>query len=266
MKKTIACFTLAVATAWAFAGCSPAPLKLEIRCGGMTLPVHPHDGRFYIEARPGADYCIVLHNRSSRRLAVALSVDGLNTIDARHTSAKRASKWVLNPWQTLEITGWQVTSRQARKFYFTSESDSYGAALGQTANLGVISAVAYFEKAEPPAPVLPAAAEPEAKASPDRRFEMSKQKEGAGCQAKTESAPSPADEYAATGMGGQVDHHVTRISMELENSPCHTIAYRYEYRPALIRLGVLRPGPDRLQERENASGFSREGFCPEINR
>ena len=68
---------------------------------------------------------------------MALSVDGLNTIDARHTAAADARKWVIEPYQTVTISGWQVNSAEARRFEFTTEARSYGQALGQTANLGV---------------------------------------------------------------------------------------------------------------------------------
>ena len=44
------------------------------------------------------------------------------------------------------ISGWQVNDRTARSFYFTGErGTSYGAALGQTDNLGVIEAVFFRE-------------------------------------------------------------------------------------------------------------------------
>ena len=39
----------------------------------------------YVEAMRGASYALRLTNPTPYRVAVALSVDGLNTIDARHT-------------------------------------------------------------------------------------------------------------------------------------------------------------------------------------
>ena len=77
---------------------------------------------------------------------MALSVDGLNTIDARETTAADARKWVLGPYQTVTISGWQTSQTEARRFEFTTEARSYGQALGKTANLGVISAVFFKER------------------------------------------------------------------------------------------------------------------------
>ena len=80
------------------------------------------------------------------RVAVALSVDGLNTIDASHVSAADARKWVLGPHETVTISGWQVNQAQARRFEFTTEQRSYAQALGKTDNLGVITAVLFKER------------------------------------------------------------------------------------------------------------------------
>ena len=81
-------------------------------------------------------------------MAVALAVDGLNTIDARHTAAADARKWVLEPYETITISGWQTSRTEARRFEFTTEERSYGQALGKTANLGVISAVFFKERVQ----------------------------------------------------------------------------------------------------------------------
>src|SRR6185295_1114851 len=42
-----------------------------------------------------------------------------------------------------------MSSENARRFYFTTERDSYAAKLGQAANLGVISAVFFRERGQP---------------------------------------------------------------------------------------------------------------------
>src|SRR6185437_13262454 len=120
--------------------------ELEVLVDGRPLAEYRSRGRTYVEALRGAEYEVRLRNSSPDRVAVALSVDGLNTIDAQQTSAWNASKWVIEPYQTITITGWQMSSERARRFYFTNERDSCGAKLGQTANLGVISAVFFRER------------------------------------------------------------------------------------------------------------------------
>ena len=130
---------------------SAAPLRhsigdVEILIGGAVQPRYAHDGRWYVEAQKGREYAVRLHNPHGVRVAVALSVDGLNTIDARETTAADARKWVLGPYETVTISGWQTSRSEARHFEFTTEARSYGQALGKTTNLGIISAVFFKER------------------------------------------------------------------------------------------------------------------------
>src|SRR5262249_40305302 len=119
--------------------------SVEVLIDGAPVAEYAARGRRYIEAFERAEYELRIHNPSSSRVAVALAVDGLNTIDARHTSAWDAHKWVIEPYGTIHVRGWQMSSENARRFYFTTERDSYAAKLGQAANLGVISAVFFRE-------------------------------------------------------------------------------------------------------------------------
>src|SRR4026208_1087604 len=119
---------------------------VEIMVKGVSQPKFVHSGRLYVEALKGREYAIRLRNPYPVRVAVALSVDGLNTIDARETTAASARKWVIDPYETIVISGWQTSQTEARRFEFTTEDKSYGQALGKTANLGVISAVFFKER------------------------------------------------------------------------------------------------------------------------
>lgn len=231
----------------------PQP-SVEILVNGARQPRYAHQGRWYVEALKGREYAIQLRNPYGVRVAVALSVDGLNTIDARQTSAADARKWVLDPYQTVTISGWQTRRTEARRFEFTSEERSYGQALGKTANFGVISAVFYKERVpdvrttdqEFRAQAPPAASAP----SPAARNDAA-------------GAAKPAtEEYAATGMGRTTDHVVTQVRLDLQDTPVHSLNIRYEFRPQLVKLGILpEPIADPLQRRERARGFE-PGFAP----
>ena len=77
---------------------SPVPHPVgdvNILVDGAPQRRYAHDGRWYVEAFKGREYAIRLRNPYAVRVAVALSVDGLNTIDARETTAADARKWVL---------------------------------------------------------------------------------------------------------------------------------------------------------------------------
>lgn len=250
-----------------------APFEVEVLVGGRPLEGLRARGRSYVEAVEGAEYELLVRNPLPVRVAVALSVDGLNTIDARRTSSWEASKWVIGPYQTIRLSGWQMSSRHARRFYFTTERDSYAARLGRASDLGVITAVFYRELTPRPYPVTPPPAyrregapreRPEHDGRDDAQTGELRRREGAGA---TATAPRPDDEHAATGIGRAVDHQVTWVNMELERRPAAEVTLRYEYREALQRLGVLprpRRGDDALRRRERARGFTPEpGFSPE---
>jgi hypothetical protein len=218
-----------------------------------------HRGAVYVEAIRGASYSLRLTNPTGVRVAVALSVDGLNTIDAKHTDARSASKWVLEPYESVVISGWQVSDRAARSFFFTGERSSYGAALGQTENLGVIEAVYFRERRR------------EEVYRPHSSEESSKDRDSARSQAGVESGvlgPSTAaprkekeDDYAATGMGERARHEIQMVDIDLESNPVASVRIRYEFRPQLVKLGILPERVSTLERRERASGFKT--FCPE---
>jgi hypothetical protein len=245
--------------------------EVQILVNGRALDEYYARGRSYVEAIAGGEYEVRIRNPLPFRVAVALSVDGLNTIDARRTTALNASKWVIEPYGTINITGWQLSSARARRFYFTSERDSYGAKLGQTSNLGVVSAVFFRERRPIAVPVTPPP-RPHPLYKEDSRRDSSSaptaesRSEESAKQRQGQIAPVPDDEYAATGIGRSVHNEVQWINLELESRPAAEVMIRYEYYPALVRLGIVPrtyTRPDPLRRREGATGFEDRRFSPE---
>ena len=246
--------------------------SVEVLVDGRPVPEYAARGRRYVEALENAEYELRIHNPFGTRVAVALSVDGLNSIDARHTSAWDAHKWVIEPYGTIHVRGWQMSSESARRFYFTTERDSYGAKLGQTANLGVISAV-FFRERRPYVitPVTPSQTRPPYKEEDERApTESAPRSSGeagrdAAKQRSVQPYPPLDDESAATGIGRSVRNDVQWIKMDLDSRPAGEITIRYEYRASLVRLGIIPreyPRPDVLDRRERAQGFEPK-YCPQ---
>lgn len=234
---------------------------LEVLVEGRPAAEYFARGRTYVEAIRGAEYELRIRNPSGDRVAVALSVDGLNTIDAKHTSAFSASKWVIEPYQSITISGWQMSTERARRFYFTNETDSYGAKLGQTANLGVITAVVFRERRREVTVVQPRPIFREDKQK-SRAEEPAESAAGeASAKNSRMSQPSPDDDYAATGIGRSVRNDVRWVNMDLESQPAAELTIRYEYYSALLKLGVVprqNREPYPLSRREDSRGFSPE--------
>jgi hypothetical protein len=234
--------------------------SMEILVDGSPLAAYAKSGTTYVEALKGREYAVRLTNRTGERVAVALAVDGLNSIDARHTSSQDARKWILAPWETITLSGWQTGSGTARRFVFTSEPKSYGAWLGRASDLGVISA-AFFRESRRRDEI---AAEPPV-TQPMRERGAANDAAGEAPRAKAlgEMKPSAKDELAATGIGREVEHRVVRVEFDAEDAPASIVSVRYEYRDALVRLGVIPDPDEELVRRERARGFAESGFAPD---
>jgi hypothetical protein len=250
----------------------PGGFDVQVLVGGRTLPQEAAGGERRLEAAPGAEYELRLTNPLPERVAVAVSVDGLNVVDARHTTAWAASKWVMHPHGTLSLAGWQVSPERARRFYFTTERDSYATRLGRPGDVGVITAVFYRER-RPLREVSPRrGAMPErgdsvgaAAAAPAAGALARSAPEGDRGEARGRLTPSGRDDdRAATGIGRSVPSEVREVSMELERQPVAVVTLRYDFRPSPPRP-LLVPGFAPEPPREQGSGTRREGsrFAPE---
>jgi hypothetical protein len=85
--------------------------------------------------------------------------------------------------------------------------------------------------------------------------------EGPLLRAPLPDASAGARSYPGTGWGARTDDPAVVVSFEPEPNPAERVTLRYEYRGALVALGILpRPwyGGDRLREREQGTlGFAK---------
>ena len=238
--------------------------SMEILIDGAPLQEYAGRGTSYVEAVRGREYSVRLRNRTGERVAIALSVDGLNSIDARTTTASEARKWILEPYGTITLDGWQTSTSTARRFVFTTEDRSYGSWLGRTKNLGIVAAAVFRQKRSLPIPI---------------QGEERRQDSGADSRRAPEPSAAPSTEQrksleslgylAATGIGREVDHNVVQVAFDAEDAPSALLELRYEYRDTLVRLGVVppdRPCDTPLSRRESARGFLEPGFAPDPYR
>ena len=148
-RSMLLCAALASAAASLSASGGPG-YSLSVLVDGAAVPEYAARNRVYVEALKGKEFVLRITNPTGRRVAVALSVDGRNVIDAKRTGSQEAAKWVLSPWETIDVPGWQVSGATARRFFFTETSKSYAKWLGDTANVGTIEAVFYRERERQP--------------------------------------------------------------------------------------------------------------------
>jgi len=266
-------------------------LDVSIEVEGRSSPLYSAtdgSGRYYFEAREGGRYSIRLANRTGERLGAVVTVDGLNVISGVRDDG-RGRMYVVGPWEDTEIRGWRSSLADVRRFTFVDERSSYAARSGKAnAKMGWIEIAVYREQrryVQRPYP-YPYPAEPYEPGSRDksedapaasgrdsaRAGEDAPAAKAAPPTAEAPRAQSESDErrdanegararsFPGTGWGARTDDPAVVVSFEPEATAAERLSLRYEYRGALVALGILpRPwyGRDRLRERDRGT----EGFA-----
>lgn len=106
-----------------------------------------HQGQTWIEGREGSTYTLGFHNRSSSRVLVILSVDGLDVLRGQ-PAGHLSEGYVVEPNSSINVPGWKVDNNTAAEFFFSKVGKSYVTKMGQNAsNAGVIGAMVFMEAA-----------------------------------------------------------------------------------------------------------------------
>ena len=250
----------------------PGGFDVQVLVGGRPLPQDIVGGERRVEAVRGAEYELRLTNPLPDRVAVAVSVDGLNVIDARHSTPWDASKWVIHPHGTLTLSGWQVGSERARRFYFTTERDAYATRIGRPGDFGVISAVFYRERHPlseifPRRMAVPERGDSVGEAAGDSR-RGSRRPVGPRSrwlgEERRPTPPGPTTGQAATGIGRSVRSEVREVGMDLERDPVAVVTLHYDFRPLVPRpLAVPGFAPEPSRERGWMTRPEDSRFAPE---
>jgi len=121
------------------------PYTIEVIANGRSKSIYQHKDDLFIPAITGESYAIKLTNRSMHRVAVALFIDGLNTIGQQREVPSTGKKWLLEPNQSVLVSGWQVDEKTCRQFIFVGASKSLAARKFYTEQIGLITAAFYPE-------------------------------------------------------------------------------------------------------------------------
>ena len=255
MKRAIISAALLFITTQAFAIGRIADITVVDRQQQRTLQVYWHDGRAYVEGKPGNEYQIVLQNRASQDLLAVVSVDGVNAVTGE-TAAPSQGGYVIDKWNRLEVAGWRNSYSTTAAFYFTTLADSYAPRTGRPQNVGVIGVALYRRKVES------APNETQLNLGPQGRLGKDQSERGdqrraenddsnrAERSAKALNAPStsmqapaaPAlDAPIGTGYGRSETSVARAVNFErATRSPEEVIAIHYDSRANLIARGIIR--------------------------
>ena len=262
MKRIIASAVFLLVTSQAFAIGRIADISVVDRSQQRTLQVYWHEGRAYVEGRPGNEYQIVVRNQAGQDVLAVVSVDGINVVTGE-TAAPSQGGYVIDPWQHLDVAGWRKNLSRTAAFYFTEISDSYAARTGRPQNVGVIGAALYRRKGEPPSYQTPFNRESESRSIRDR----SERGDSAGALSEpSSSSRAPAapalEKQLGTGHGRSEASHARTVNFErATSSPEEVITIYYDSRANLIARGVI-PTSRRVEPTPfpASSGFVPDPF------
>ena len=95
-------------------------------CHALNRFYYVREGQYDLDPLLGRPYRIELKNLTAGYLGIVLAVDGLNTNgNAPIVGDSSDRKWILRPFQTVTISGWQVTGGEALQFEFAPPSQSH---------------------------------------------------------------------------------------------------------------------------------------------
>jgi hypothetical protein len=197
------------------------------------FPEISRNGNPYLQVQEDAEYSIVVSNPLPVRVAVAVSIDGLNSIDGKRTSPNDGQKWIIEAHGSLTLRGWQTDRSSLRRFVFTSQNESYAQWKGErdkkayAKNLGVIGVAYFWNRAELETalrPPMPFASRPE---------ECMREKSLAGAPASRAAADEaePAKK-AGTGMGQKETNSVVDVEFHYDTGmyrAADVLALYYEF-------------------------------------
>lgn len=223
---------------------------------GEWLAQHPHRGDLWVAGTPGNRYSVRLTNTTGERVLVVLSVDGINAITGQTANPSQAG-YVLEAWQTTEVTGWRKSMSDVAQFVFTDLGDSYAARTGRPRNVGVIGIAAFREA---PAYRYPQYTPPAiARGSMEKRAEA-EAAAPAGASRGIAANDAAQQQSIGTGHGGRERAPTSRTGFDrATRQPEQVSEVRYDEYRRLVALGVVprRLGPTRRDERPRAfpNGF-----------
>lgn len=257
--------SIVTASATATAG-SLVDLAVVDRDTGETLRTYSDHGKTYVAGTPGHRYSVRLANRSGGRVLTVLSVDGVNAVSGQTASAEQTG-YVLDAWESTEISGWRKNLDEVAQFNFTALPDSYAARTGRPANVGVIGVAVFTERvsrwreadrmaeaARPsPAPSADASSAPAQAARPAGRADSNTL--AAEPEAKA-GGSARRQERLGTGHGAREYAHVESTTFERASSrPAETVAIWYDSYPNLVAQGIVPRPIARAEPRPFPGAF-----------
>lgn len=123
------------------------PVSIQIRSGRSHLPTFTRRGQVYVIGSRGMAYSIWIQNRTSKRLEVVVSVDGMDVISSQREREYRDRGYILNPYRYVHVTGFRTSRTRVSTFRFSSRRNAYAARSGRHwFRIGQIRVRVFYER------------------------------------------------------------------------------------------------------------------------
>ena len=263
-----------------------ADITVIDRATGQTLPIHRHQGRYWVAGQPGSRYAVRVHNRSGGRLLSVISVDGVNVVSGE-TAGIEQTGYVFSPWERHDVAGWRKSQEQVAAFFFTPIANSYAARTGRPDDVGVIGVALFREKPPalsniaPPRPLPLGRRDSSGTGASAEMRERAEAPAAASAQDGASGSPGAADKSVAesraaappqaetklgTGHGARESAWVEYTAFaRARNTPDEVITIAYDSRENLVAMGVI--GEPRVPPRPRPfPGQPEIGYVPDPPR
>jgi len=232
-------------------------VDVRVLVDGMPAPLFLRPGtwdRDYFQAFRGKNYSLQVTNNSGERVAVLISVDGLNVVSGQASNlSNHEGMYVLNPWSTATISGWRISLNEVRRFVFVDEEHSYASRTDQAnGDMGWIRVLSFREQPQR----ITWRDEDRPGYPKDRAGARSQAPSPSAGELRADGTRENNDSAPGTGWGDSRYDPVTRTEFAAVATPTDQIVLRYEYADGLRALGINFRQP-RVWERERGQlGFA----------
>lgn len=263
-----AAFAAPALSYWAPPASPLAAVDVYDRTTGSALTLYEKEGRRYVIGAPGNEYAVRIRNCTGRRILAVTSVDGVNVITG-DTASPDQSGYVIEPWGSVEISGWRKSMSHTAAFYFTNLGDSYAARTGRPFDVGVIGVAVFAERTEPRRQKIAERAREESEgrlaAAPASPPPAAADAQGAERATSDAVAPATAMPLAKLGTGhGRTESSSARqVSfVRATSEPTQVLAIQYDRYENLAALGVVPHRPAHVA-RQAPRPFPGMRFVPD---
>lgn len=130
-----------------------AEVDLDLLVNGKPVDSYTHEGRTFVEGKPGTEYSLRIRNTNNRRVKVVATVDSVSVLTGKAASGTSDEMgYIVDAHDTLTIKGYRIDNNNVAAFRFVEKESSYAKETKKMdGTTGVIGLKVWEEKVKAPA-------------------------------------------------------------------------------------------------------------------